>query len=114
MADGDPSAVETCPADDELATDPASPLHAHAPGRVTPQNPHQEPIPTSDRRIDSFAPASRRRVDRSSPGRRPSPGPVTGRSPRTAHLAPPTASKVRIQLVQLHSRPATSLPVQAS
>jgi hypothetical protein len=42
-ADADPIAVETCPADDALATDPASPLHAHAPNRGAPQNPRPEP-----------------------------------------------------------------------
>lgn len=53
-------------------------------------------------------------ANRSSPGRRPSSGPVTGRSPRTAHLVPPTASKVRSQSARPHSRPATSPPGQAS
>src|SRR5450631_2726502 len=44
-ADADPSAVETCPADDGLATHPASPPHVHAPDRVTPQSLRPEPRP---------------------------------------------------------------------
>src|ERR1700679_4091506 len=100
--------------DAALVSDPAWLLRGLAPDRAMLRNPHPDPIPPSDLRIDSNVPASLHPADPSLPDHMPSQAQVWVLRPRTRRPAPPAGSTRRNPSVRLHNRLSTCLPDQAS